>query len=128
MSRRRSRFLSIMVVPVVAAWMTACGGKTPPAPAPPPPPPPPPVVQAPPPPPPPPPPPAPVPPPPPAPTEAELFARMTIDELNAKRPLTDVFFEYDASELTERARATLQTNSEWMKRWTSTRITVEGHA
>jgi peptidoglycan-associated lipoprotein len=53
---------------------------------------------------------------------------MTIEELNAKRPLTDVFFDLDASELTDRARTALQTNSEWMKRWTSTRVTIEGHA
>jgi peptidoglycan-associated lipoprotein len=53
---------------------------------------------------------------------------MTIDELNAKRPLTDVFFEYDAAELTDRARTTLQTNSAWLKRWTSTRVSIEGHA
>jgi peptidoglycan-associated lipoprotein len=63
-----------------------------------------------------------------APTEAELFARMSLAELNTQRPLTDVFFLYDASDLSERARTTLQTNSEWLKKWTSTRITVEGHA
>jgi peptidoglycan-associated lipoprotein len=53
---------------------------------------------------------------------------MTIAELNAKRPLTDVFFELDAATLSDRARTTLQANSDWMKRWTSTKITVEGHA
>ncbi len=53
---------------------------------------------------------------------------MSLAELNTQRPLTDVFFDYDASELSERARTTLQTNSEWLKKWMSTRITVEGHA
>jgi peptidoglycan-associated lipoprotein len=53
---------------------------------------------------------------------------MSLEELNTKRPLTDVFFELDASDLSERARTTLATNAEWLKRWTSTRITVEGHA
>lgn len=74
-------------------------------------------------------------PPPPAPapapralTEEEIFDRMTLDELNQKRPLGDVFFAYDSVELTDEARGSLQKNSEWMKRWGRTRITVEGHA
>jgi peptidoglycan-associated lipoprotein len=66
--------------------------------------------------------------PPPAPTEAELFARMSLDELNAQRPLEDVYFDYDKADLSDRARASLQKNSEWMKKWTSTSVRVEGHA
>ena len=52
---------------------------------------------------------------------------MTLQELNDKKPLTDVFFELDTAALSDRARTTLQANSDWMKRWTSTRITIEGH-
>jgi peptidoglycan-associated lipoprotein len=77
-------------------------------------------------PPPPPPPPPPTPTPPPL-TEEQIFEKMTLEELNAKRPLGDVFFAYDSAELSEQARATLQKNADWMKRWTSTRMTVEGH-
>jgi peptidoglycan-associated lipoprotein len=66
--------------------------------------------------------------PPPAPTEAELFAQMTLEQLNAQQPLEDVQFDYDQAILSEAARASLQKNSDWMKRWTSTRVTVEGHA
>jgi peptidoglycan-associated lipoprotein len=73
-------------------------------------------------------PPAPPPAPAPAPlTEEELFERMTLEELNAKRPLGDVFFAFDSSELNQESRGALQKNAEWMKRWTSTRVTVEGH-
>lgn len=39
----------------------------------------------------------------------------------------DVFFDFDKSDLKDEARSTLQKNAEWLKRWTSTRITVEGH-
>lgn len=93
-------------------------------------PPPPPVVEEPPPPPPPPPPePEPAPPPPVvALTEEEIFARKTLDELNAERPLGDVFFDFDKSAIREDARATLARNVEWLRRWISTHITVEGHA
>jgi peptidoglycan-associated lipoprotein len=52
---------------------------------------------------------------------------MTLEEINAKRPLEDVFFDYDKSVLRDEGRASLQKNAEWLKRWGSTRITVEGH-
>ena len=46
------------------------------------------------------------------PTEEEVFARMTLEELNAKKPLGDVFFALDSSDLTDEARASLQKNFE----------------
>ena len=78
-------------------------------------------------------PPPPPPPPPPAPqpappTEEEIFAKMTLDELNQKGVLSDVFFAYDSTELTDEARAILQKNVDYLKRWTSTKVLVEGHA
>ena len=109
---------------LVLALASACGKKPVETPAPAPPPPTTPTTPAPPPPPPP-PPPAPQPA---APTEEELFEKMTLDELNKKGVLGDVFFAYDSVELSSESRATLQKNVDYMKRWTSTRIMVEGHA
>lgn len=120
-----------MTRPGAVAWIvvgvllaTGCGKKAQPAVAPAPPPP---VVEAPPPPPPPPPP----DPPPPAPTaalsEEEIFARKTVDELNAERPLDTVYFDYDRSDLREDARNTVARHADWMRRWSSTRIVIEGH-
>jgi peptidoglycan-associated lipoprotein len=100
-----------------------------PVPPPPPPPPAPPVVQAPPPPPP--PPPAPQPPPPAPPralTEEEIFARKTLDQLNAEMPLAEVAFDYDMSAIREDQRPVLQKNADYLRRWTSVRVSVEGHA
>jgi peptidoglycan-associated lipoprotein len=127
---RASRSLTQLAATVLlVAAVAACGKKQPPV-APPPPPPPPAPVAAPPPP----PPPAPKPqPPPPAPaprqpTEAEIFARLTLEEINAQKPLDVVYFDYDKADLTESARAALQKNAEWMRKWSATRVTVEGHA
>ena len=61
-------------------------------------------------------------------TEDEAFAAKTLEQLNAERPLADVFFDLDESSVREDARAPLQTNAGWMKRWASTRVTIEGHA
>ena len=79
-------------------------------------------------PPPPPPPPAPNPAPAPRPlSEDDVFARKTVEQLNAERPLDDVYFDLDKSEIRDDARASLQKDATWLKRWTSTSITLEGH-
>ena len=78
-------------------------------------------------------PPPPPPPPPPAPpapaplTEDQLFAGKTLDQLNAEKPLTDAFFEYDKSDLKEEGRAAMQKNADWLKKWAMVKVTVEGH-
>src|SRR5688572_1911331 len=125
MISRRMKLATTMLL--VLVFVAACGKKVPPPP--PPPPPEPPAAPAPPPPPPPPPAPKPAPPPPPrALTEEELFAQKTLDQLNAEMPLGDVNFEYDQSTIRDADRAMLQKNADWMRRWTSTRVSVEGHA
>lgn len=53
---------------------------------------------------------------------------MTLEQLNAQQPLETVRFDYDSAELSDAARASLQKNATWMQRWTSTRVTIEGHA
>jgi peptidoglycan-associated lipoprotein len=79
------------------------------------------------PPPPPPPPPAPPAPTPPALTEDEVFARKSLEQLNAERPLDDVYFDLDQSSIRDDAKPRLQKDADWLKRWTTTQITVEGH-
>jgi peptidoglycan-associated lipoprotein len=82
----------------------------------------------------PPPPPAPAPPAPPAPTpdrpptEADLFARATLDELTKSGVVKPVYFGLDSIVLTEEARGVLQKNVEYLKKWPSTKVLVEGHA
>jgi len=72
--------------------------------------------------------PAPPPDPPRTPTEDEIFKSMSLDDLNKKGVLSDVFFGLDSTELNPEARAAIQKNIDYMKRWTSTKIMVEGHA
>ncbi len=126
----RVRVRSLLLSLGLMVTIVACGDKKPPA-APPPPPPPPAPVAAPPPPPP--PAPKPQPPPPPQapprqPTEDEIFAKLSIEQINAQKPLANVLFDYDKADLTEATRAILQKNAEWMRRWASTKVQVEGHA
>ena len=43
-------------------------------------------------------------------------------------PLADVMFNYDQSMIRDDQRATLQRNADFLRRWTSVRVSVEGHA
>jgi peptidoglycan-associated lipoprotein len=61
-------------------------------------------------------------------TEEEIFMKMTLEELNKKGHLTDVFFAFDSIELGEKGRASIQKNAEVLKKWASTKVIVEGHA
>ena len=80
--------------------------------------------------------PAPPPPPPPAPretapaplTEEEIFSKTTLEELNAKKPLADVLFDLDMQQIRDDAKPILQKDADWLKKWTSTKVMVEGHA
>src|SRR5262245_2317392 len=60
-------------------------------------------------------------------SEEEIFSRKSLEQLNAERPLGDVFFELDKSDLSAEGRSSLQKDADWMKRWGSTIVTVEGH-
>jgi peptidoglycan-associated lipoprotein len=53
---------------------------------------------------------------------------LTLDQLNAQMPLADVLFDYDMATVRDDQRAILQKNADYMKKWTSTRVTIEGHA
>ena len=51
----------------------------------------------------------------------------TIDELNSRGVLKSVYFQYDSSDLSPEARATLQTNAEWLKRNAAHPVEIGGH-
>ena len=61
-------------------------------------------------------------------TEEEIFSRESLDSLNASRPLTDAFFDYDQTALRDDARASLERAAQWVNRWKTTRLVVQGQA
>ena len=126
MIRARSLVSMIVLSAALAAAAAGCHKNPPPQATPAPPPPPPPAAT--------PAPPAPSPPPPPAAapaprplSEEEIFARKSVDQLNSERPLDDVFFDLDESDIRDDGRTALQKDAEWLKKWPTTEVTVEGH-
>ena len=125
---RVPRLVSTIALSAALAIAAAGCHKKVPAAAPAPPPPPPPAAPSTPPPPPPPPPaPAPAPAPPQL-SEAEIFARKSVDQLNAEKPMDDVFFDLDKATVRDDAKPALQKDADWLKKWTSVAITLEGHS
>ena len=77
------------------------------------------------------------PPPPPAPREAppraadrgrDLRAEVTLDELNAREAAGRRVLRLDSAQIGDDAKPVLQKDADWMKRWPSTKVMVEGHA
>ena len=60
------------------------------------------------------------------PVETEVLTQ-EISEMNKKGYLQDAYFDYDASDLRDDARTSLSANAEWLKRYPSIQVLVEGH-
>ena len=59
-------------------------------------------------------------------SEEELFKTKTLEQVTAE--LSDAMFNYDQFNIRDDQRASLQRNADYLRRWTTVRVTVEGHA
>ena len=59
--------------------------------------------------------------------ESDDILSMSLEDINANSPLSDIRFDYDSAELTGEARTTLDTNVQWLRRNPSVTILIEGH-
>ncbi len=60
-------------------------------------------------------------------TEEEIFLQKSLDQINQEKPLGTVYFDYDKALIRDDAKATLDTNAYWLKRFRTVKILVEGH-
>jgi peptidoglycan-associated lipoprotein len=63
-----------------------------------------------------------------APTEEEAFASKTLEQLNSEKVLGDALFDLDSQAIRDDAKPALQKDADWLRRWPSTKVLVEGHA
>jgi peptidoglycan-associated lipoprotein len=70
----------------------------------------------------------PLPPAPPVPSENDVFATLSVDDLNRQNPLDEVHFDFDKSDIRPDGEATLLRNAAWLKRWPSVKVRVDGCA
>ena len=68
-------------------------------------------------------------PPPPAPREDVVASPIagSIAELNSKGYLNAAYFDYDKADLRDDARGTLAGNADWLKKFPSVQVLIEGH-
>jgi peptidoglycan-associated lipoprotein len=60
-------------------------------------------------------------------TEAELFRRKSLADLNAEHPLADAFFDYNQNVLRDDAKEALQRDARWLAKWPQTVIRIDGY-
>ncbi len=60
-------------------------------------------------------------------TEDEVFGQKSVAQLNAEKPLGDVYFDLDESTIKEEGKAALSQNASYLKRWATVRLSIEGH-
>ena len=68
--------------------------------------------------------------PPPRPTPSAVESSpldQSLEALNRAGYLKDAFFEYDKADLREDARAALTADAEWLKKYPTTQVLIEGH-
>jgi len=58
--------------------------------------------------------------------DADILSQ-TLEDLNAQSPLTDIQFDYDSAALRSQARSTLESHAQWLRRYQSIVVLVEGH-
>ena len=60
-------------------------------------------------------------------SEAEIFERKTLEELNAEKPIGMIHFDYDKFFIREDAKPVLESNAAYLKKWTTVKVLIEGH-
>ena len=60
-------------------------------------------------------------------TEEEVFLQKSLDQINREKPLGTIYFDYDRALLRDDARAVLDGNAAWLKKFRTAKILVEGH-
>jgi peptidoglycan-associated lipoprotein len=66
-------------------------------------------------------------PPPSAPTTGDEVTSADLQTLNSRGYLKDAFFDFDKYDLREDARTSLAADAQWLKRYSSIQVLVEGH-
>ena len=60
-------------------------------------------------------------------TEEEIFMSKTLEEINLEAPLQMIHFDYDKYFIRDDAKPILEANADWLKKYDSAAILIEGH-
>jgi len=60
-------------------------------------------------------------------SEEELFLSKSLEQINSEKPLQMIHFDYDKYFIRDDAKAILESDAAWLKKFRTSRILVEGH-
>jgi peptidoglycan-associated lipoprotein len=60
-------------------------------------------------------------------SEEEIFMSKSLEEVNLEAPLKMIHFDYDRYFIREDAKPALEANSNWLRKFKSAKILIEGH-
>lgn len=60
-------------------------------------------------------------------TEEEIFMKKSLQEVNAEAPIKMIHFDFDKFNIREDAKPVLEINAQWLKKWKTVKILIEGH-
>jgi peptidoglycan-associated lipoprotein len=60
-------------------------------------------------------------------TEEEIFMSKSLEEINMEAPLQMIHFDYDRYFIRDDAKPVLDTDANWLKKFPSAKILIEGH-
>jgi peptidoglycan-associated lipoprotein len=63
----------------------------------------------------------------PEPTEEEIFMSKTLEEINLEAPMQMIHFDYDKYFIRDDAKPVLEENAEWLKKYDTAVVLIEGH-
>jgi peptidoglycan-associated lipoprotein len=60
-------------------------------------------------------------------SEEEIFMSKSLEQVNLEAPLKMIYFDYDRYFIREDAKPTLEANANWLGKFKSAKILIEGH-
>ncbi len=60
-------------------------------------------------------------------TEEEIFLKKSLEEMNSEAPLGTIHFDFDKYFIRDDAKPVLEANAEWLKKFATIKILIEGH-
>jgi len=60
-------------------------------------------------------------------TEEEIFMKKSLEEINQEVPLQMIHFDFDKYFIREDAKPVLETNANWLNKFMTAKILIEGH-
>jgi peptidoglycan-associated lipoprotein len=60
-------------------------------------------------------------------TEEEIFMAKSLEEINKEAPLEMIHFDFDKYFIRDDAKPVLEENAQWMKKFKTVKILIEGH-